>query len=167
MSVPLRWQESYEPEPSPLRLRPRRTARRAGNFRALVALAFCALLCGLTAGGVRYALALHTPSGLRLLPVTSSGGPLSLSGTSAERQLGYATIVGNVSNHGNAALSKIEAVVELLDSNGLPLHMESSLIAFDPLNAGESSPFRVELQDEPRAVSYRVRFKALLGPRLD
>src|SRR5581483_9919082 len=84
-----------------------------------------------------------------------------------ERRLGFVTVTGDVRNQSARSQSRVEAVVELLDSRNHTLQMESSLIAFDPLAAGESAPFRVELADDPHAVAYRVHFKRLMGPRLD
>ncbi|HZP81136.1 MAG TPA: FxLYD domain-containing protein [Chthonomonadaceae bacterium] len=169
MSVPMRWEtpvETAAPERAPAPLR-RRRVRRARRLRALLGLMGSAAILALGAAGVR-SLALGTrPAELRLLAAAPSSQQVRLGGAKVERRLGFVTVTGDVRNQSARSQSRVEAVVELLDSRNHTLQMESSLIAFDPLAAGESAPFRVELADDPHAVAYRVHFKRLMGPRLD
>ncbi len=169
MSVPMRW-ERMEPAsppvaPSPLR---RRKPRRRRALRVAVLLFGSLGMFGLAAVGVRsLALSIGAPPTLTLARFAPSGGQVALVGAQAERRLGFVTVTGNVVNHSHNAQPRVEAVVELLDPQNQTVQMESSLLPFDPLDKGESAPFRVELTDDTRAVAYRVRFKQFLGSRLD
>jgi hypothetical protein len=110
---------------------------------------------------------MRAASGLHLIASPSPKGRVALGSATVERRLGYVTVTGAVVNCSARSLSRIEAVVELLDRQNRPLQLESGLVTFDPLPKGESSPFRVELPDNARAVAYRVRFKQLLGAALN
>jgi hypothetical protein len=126
-----------------------------------------AAILALGAAGVRSLALGAKPAELRLRTAAPSSQQVRLGSAKAERRLGFVTVTGDVKNRSAKSQSRVEAVVELLDSRNHTLQMESSLIAFDPLAAGESAPFRVELADDPNAVAYRLHFKRLLGPRLD
>ncbi|HLV80469.1 MAG TPA: FxLYD domain-containing protein [Chthonomonadaceae bacterium] len=171
MSLPLR-QQDWE---APLRLSApkRRQHRRAIGYRKRVRAALALLagvcICGFAAWGWQAVRALEAASSLRLAAAVTPGAParVGLVSASAERRLGFVTITGSVANHATRTLRDVEAVAELLDSHGRTIGLESALIAFDPLPAGQPSPFRVEMVDNARAVAYRVRFRQISGSALD
>jgi len=169
MSVPMRWEHCAVPEPSPEPPRLRRRASRRSRLSYLVAGgALCAVLGGLAAVGAQSAWnAVRVNNDLQLITAQPSNGPAALGSAAVERRLGFVTVTGSVSNRSGHSLSQVEAVVELLDKQNRPLQLESGLIAFDPLPAGTSSSFRVELLDNVQAVAYRVRFKKLMGASLN
>ncbi|HZT42981.1 MAG TPA: FxLYD domain-containing protein [Chthonomonadaceae bacterium] len=169
MSLPLR-QEDWE---APLRLSaPKRLRhKRAVGYRKRVRIALTLLLglcvCSFAAWGWHAVRAMESASSLHLVAAAFPKARVGLVSASAERRLGFVTITGSVTNHAARSLSNVEAVAELLDSRGRTIGMESAMIAFDPLPAGEPSPFRVEMMDNTRAVAYRVRFRQISGSALN
>jgi hypothetical protein len=168
----MRWEHGSEPEaPSALpgtSLRRRRASRRSRLVRLTLCGALCSVLGGLTVVGTQSALnAARAAAGLHLVASSAPKGKVALGSATVERRLGYVTVTGDVVNRSARSLTRIEAVVELLDKQNRPLQLESGLITFDPLPRGESSPFRVELPDNVRAVAFRVRFRQLLGAALN
>jgi hypothetical protein len=171
MSLPLRWEPNEAPgAPYVLPSRPlrRRVSRRSRALRALVRLMACLGVGSLAVVGAGSVLhSVHPAPTLKLVLSASQQGRVVLDTASVDRRLGFVTITGSVSSHTSRPLSKVEAVVELLDAANRPVQVESGLIAFDPLLPGQASPFRVEVNDNTQAVTYRVRFKELLGPALN
>lgn len=171
MSMPMRWDHAVAPEASghseaPLRRRRARKNRRP--LRLMLAFVCCAIVGGTAVVGAQALFRAFQPvPALRLLKSETPGTSVALSSAGVERSVGFASVTGNVENRTAKPLVNVEAVVELLDAQNKTLRVESALLAFDPLPAGVSSPFRVELMDDSRAVAYRVRFKKLLGPSLD
>ncbi|HZO91878.1 MAG TPA: FxLYD domain-containing protein [Chthonomonadaceae bacterium] len=169
MSVPMRWEVNVAPEmPAVSPARRRRRARRVRPLRVAFVLCLGAVLCGMVAAGVRnVALGVAATPALRLISGAPAAGQVALTGATAERKLGFVTVTGNVTNRSPRALNRVEAVVELLNARNQTVRVESGLVAFDPLEKGETAPFRVDLMDTAGAAAYRVRFRQLLGPRLD
>ncbi len=171
MSLPMRWESQQEESPAapPMRThRPlrRREARRAKMMRAGVGLIAVLAVCGLA--GVGAARVSGSARGTEdLKPVTSAAGPLALGKTSVERRLGFVTVTGSATNCLARPLHQVEAVVELLDAHKQTVQVESALVAFGNVPARDTTPFRVELNDNARAVAYRVRFKPLFGGSFD
>jgi hypothetical protein len=169
MSVPMRWERRIEPisPPAAPPLR-RRKPRRARVLRTALIWIGCLGLLGSVAVGVHsMAFNASAPSLLRLARVAPSRGQVVMGAAQAERRLGFVTVTGSVTNRSRSAQPRVEAVVELLDRRNQTVQVESSLLDFDPLGVGDSAPFRVELPDDTHAVAYRIRFRRLLGPRLD
>jgi hypothetical protein len=166
----MRWEKPVEPvapqqAPSPLR---RRRTRRAKGVRLLLSLVGCVAIVALAGAGVRsLALGEGRADALHLAVTAPTSGQVTLLGAKTERRLGFVTVTGSVANRSAHAQSHVEAVVELLDAHNRTLQLESSLVSFDPLDKGETAPFRVELADDSHAVGYRIHFRQLLGPRLD
>ena len=98
--------------------------------------------------------ALLQPSELQLVGYTGLSSPFA--GTFAKRDAGFITVTGVAQTSVN---QECEAVVELLNSHNQVVGLDSSL-----LNSGATStPFRVDVQDEPTATSYRLRLRSLSG----
>lgn len=97
-------------------------------------------------------------------PVRSPSAPrLFVQGTHVEREFGYVTVLGEVSNISAHALKSLEVVVEFFDASGALRRVETALIELPTLPAGQASPFRVQTRDEPDLTAYRIRFRHLLG----
>ena len=172
MSVPLRWQEPVEfqePIAAPT-LSPRpRARRRAKPLRTLAMMsALCLAMSACTALGVRIGSAnTASSSTLRLVSTPSANGRVLLANANVERRLGFVTVTGSVFNRSRQKLSNVEAVVELLDSHNRTVQVESALIAFDPLPAGQAAPFKVEMPDNTNAVAFRTAVRTMFGSSLD
>ncbi len=105
-----------------------------------------------------------------LLPLSKSPGVLqkvSLRSAIAERQHGYIALKGELQNQTNHRLKNVEAVVELLNAEGTPLHAESVLITQSALSAHGHSTFEAVVQDVPGTTSYRIQFRHLMGSMLN
>jgi hypothetical protein len=172
MSVPLRWQEpeiTQKPIHTPQIPLRRRPSRRIQRMRVALAVgATCLLMGACTALGIRIGSAsVNSTQGLRLVSAPSSSGRVTLTNATLERRLGFVTVTGNVFSRAKNAVPNVEATVELLDSKNHTVQMQSALIAYDPLPPGQAAPFRVEMQDDVRAVGYRVRFRGMFRGPLD
>lgn len=172
MSVPLRWQEpeiTQEPIHAPRIPLRRRPSRRTKRMRVTLAVgAACLLMGACTALGIRIGSAsVNNAQGLHLVSAPSSSGRVTLTNATLERHLGFVTVTGNVFSRAKNAVPNVEATVELLDSKNQTVQMGAALIAYDPLPAGQSAPFRVEMLDDARAVGYRVRFRGMFRGPLD
>jgi hypothetical protein len=168
MSVPLRIDSDYVSVSVPYTPERLHTSRRVSSGRAkpLYAVISLLLLAAGTLAGVFVSSASRS-AGLRLDSSAAPGASVALSAASVDRNLGFATVTGTATNFSGRPLQDVEAEVELLDASGRPLHFEAAMIAFSRLDRGAASPFSVTMQDDARAVSYRVHFRQLLGARLD
>lgn len=166
----------WEPVPlqeSPVELpggqfRRRRITRRGKALRratwAVLKVSVC-LLAVVGAGSVLRATQ-PTPA-LVLETPTVVNGQAALGSASVERRLGFVTVTGTAVSRAKRPLTNVEAVVELLDAKKQTIQVESALTTFSPLQPGGTTPFRVEIPDDSRVVSYRIRFKQLLGASLN
>lgn len=171
MSMPLRQESWAPPEPSnapAVTARRRRVAARRKRLRTLLGVALCIGTCGVAAAaGWNVYHQLNSVSTLSLITSAGAQGRVTLNAVTAERRLGFVTVTGSVVSRSSSPLHNVEAVVELLNARQETVGMESSLVAFDPVTAGEKVPFRVELVDSARVVAFRVRFRQLSGTALD
>jgi hypothetical protein len=167
MNAPLRIDEDFLAGPLPYLEVPQHSARPARRraYPALVPLVL--LLATAAAAAASYHIVTLRNDGLRLEQSAAPGASVRLDGAGVERSFGFATVTGSATNVGALPLEDVEAVVELLDASGRTLRLEAGLIAYSRLEGGAESPFTVTMPDEPRAVSYRVHFRKLLGDRLD
>ena len=88
---------------------------------------------------------------------------LQLLSQSDERAWGYITVTGQVKNTSDIALDNVTAAVSYYDSGGKFVKSDTALIAYDPILAGQTSPFEVVTSDNPAITGYRVDFEFLLG----
>jgi hypothetical protein len=91
---------------------------------------------------------------------------IGLRGLSVERQYGFLTVRGEAANLTKNRLLHTEAIVELFDSSGKLLNVETALLELPNLQSGEESPFTVQTADNADVVTYRVRFRQMAGPTL-
>jgi hypothetical protein len=134
----------------------------------LSALAACASILSLAVIGAGSLLrSWRAEPSLRLAASEAPGRQILLLTANADRRLGFVSITGSVLSREARPLSKVEAVVELLDKEQTPLRLESALLSGDLRPKADPTPFRVDLPDDPRAVAYRIRFKQLTGAFLN
>jgi len=171
MSVPLRWQEpdiTQEPIHTPQMPLRRRSSRRLQRMRVTLVLgATCLLMGACTALGIRIGSAsVNSAQGLHLVPTPSSSGRVTLTNATLDRRLGFVTVTGNVFSRAKSAIPNVEATVELLDSKNHTVQIQPAMVA-GSLPAGQSTPFRVEMLDDARAVGYRIHFRGMFRGPLD
>ena len=76
---------------------------------------------------------------------------------------GYAKAEGQVKNISGRKLKNVEALVIWFDNNGNMITSDSSLIEYNPIMPGQTSPFSVMEQYNPAMTKARVEFKYLFG----
>jgi len=91
---------------------------------------------------------------------------LELIATTYAREYDYITVEGQVKNISGVNLESIEAVVQYYDDNDNFVKSDSALIDYNPILAGQTSPFSVITTDNPAIKRYSVTFKYLFGGTL-
>lgn len=168
MSLPMRWEDPEVVESIPVpAMKPIRRAglSRRQRLRAICGFITLSAVCGLAVIGANSVVNALRPAAELHLAASSVGAGVkaTLASASVERKLGFVTVSGTVLSRYGQAMPRVEAVVELLDAQNRTVQVDSGMVAFDPLPAGEAAPFRVEITDVPQAVGYRVRFRQLDG----
>ncbi|CEK15956.1 hypothetical protein [Chthonomonas calidirosea] len=100
-------------------------------------------------------------------PSTTPNASVRLCTAEAKRQEGFVSVTGSFQNLTPYPLHHVQAVVELLDSKGLPLDVETAPIVLDPVLPYQKAPFHIIVEDSRYAVSCRIRFRTPFGPMLD
>ncbi|HLI49441.1 MAG TPA: hypothetical protein VKV18_12230 [Chthonomonas sp.] len=162
------WAENSPVQPQPLPKSP--APRRPKLHRPLRLLVFgFTLLVAIEAGVVLdQKLFQPHPSALPLsVPSTGPNASVRLCTAEAKRQEGFVSVKGSLQNLSSRPLRHVQAVVELLNSKGLPLDVETAPIVLDPVLPHQNAPFHIVVEDSPQATSCRIRFRTLLGPMLD
>lgn len=88
---------------------------------------------------------------------------LELESFNTYKKSGFAHISGMVKNITEKKLESIQAVGEFFDKNGDFVKSDTALIEYNPILAGQSSPFEVLTSDNPAIVTGRVQFKRFFG----
>jgi hypothetical protein len=168
MSVPLRIEHiSVDERDVPRPLRHRRVSRRMRRLAGFGAISALLSVLGLAGVGALTLLnCITSTSNLQLVGSGSTGALHAVAG-SAHRSYGYVTVSGSVSNTGSHRTSNVEAVVELIDSQNRTVQLDKSTVAVAGGQPGDTSPFRVIVQDDPSAVGYRLSFKHPDGRAID
>lgn len=78
----------------------------------------------------------------------------------------YCYVEGQVKNTTSEALGNVEAVVTWYDSKGGFVTTSEALIAYNPLLAGQTSPFKVMTSTNPEMKKFNVSFKDLMGGQI-
>lgn len=92
------------------------------------------------------------------------GAPaLSFNATRCEQDSGYMIAEGTVTNNTTEALKDVAAVVSFNDASGKLVTSEDSLIEYNPILAGQTSPFKVMATYNPAMATCSVSFKELMG----
>lgn len=89
---------------------------------------------------------------------------LALVSASCNRQsFGYIKCSGFVRNLTDTPLRNVEAVVTSYDASVTPVSSDDALISYNPVLAGQESPWEVITTDNPAYAKWSVNFKDLLG----
>ncbi|MBI2865706.1 MAG: hypothetical protein HYX94_14250 [Chloroflexi bacterium] len=90
--------------------------------------------------------------------------------SSGLKSYGFVTVEGQVKNVRGASLRNVESLVQWYTNSGQFVKSDSALIEYNPILAGQTSPFTVISTDNPAMTKYSVSFKELIGgqiPTLD
>jgi hypothetical protein len=79
------------------------------------------------------------------------------------REYDYITVTGEVKNIGNEPLKDVEAVTTFYDANGNFVDTSSALIEYNPILAGQTSPFKTIHTDNPAFKHFNTKFQFLMG----
>ena len=115
-------------------------------------------------------LALPTPTPAPSARPDRSRYQLELLAVSGSWQYGYATVEGQVKNISGKSLQNVAAVAEWYIADGQFITSDTALIEYNPVLAGQSSPFKVISTHNLAISKYRISFKSLFGgqiPTLD
>ncbi len=88
---------------------------------------------------------------------------LELLSETGERGYGYVTISGMVKNISGQPIKNVEAVAMFADEHDNFITSGEALIDYNPILAGQSSPFKAMTTDNPAIKHWKVEFKDLLG----
>ena len=101
----------------------------------------------------------------RTLPDTSleAGPQLELVGYSWRIEYGYAILEGQVTNISSDALRNVTALASFYDADNGFITSADSLIDYNPILPGQTSPFKVSATSNPTMKKARVVFKELAG----
>jgi hypothetical protein len=91
---------------------------------------------------------------------------LELDGNTGERGYGYITISGQVKNISGSPMKDVEAVATFVDKAGNFVTSDDALIDYNPILAGQTSPFKVMQTENPAITSWKVSFKSLFGSEI-
>jgi hypothetical protein len=80
-----------------------------------------------------------------------------------DREYDFMTVHGLVKNISSEKLENVEAVVEFYEADGSFVKSEDSLIKYNPILPGQTSPFEVGSSDNPAIKRFKVTFKDLMG----
>ena len=131
----------------------------------------CAIVVGLIAlavisgalvnssGQIRNVIASVSPQAAN----ANSTPRLALLSSSCKTEFGYDTCSGEVKNISSESIKNVTAVTTWRDSAGAAQRTDSALIEFNPILAGQTSPFKTIGSTNPGLTKADVRFKELLG----
>lgn len=77
--------------------------------------------------------------------------------------IGYSECEGFVKNISNQTLEDIQVVIEWVDDGGTPRSSDDALIDYNPLLAGQESPWSTVGDYNPALTHFRVRFTEFFG----
>ncbi len=88
---------------------------------------------------------------------------LALISAACNHEYGFIVCEGFVENISGGAMESIEAVALFFDATGTPITSDSALIDYDPLLAGQQSPFSIYGTYNPAITKWRIEFKEFFG----
>jgi hypothetical protein len=97
-----------------------------------------------------------TPATTKRLALLSSRGYESEGG-------GYHIVEGQVQNISNEPLKNVMAVATWYDEGGHFIKSDDAMIEYNPILAGQTSPFKTMSSSNPAMAKYTVQFKVLFG----
>lgn len=96
-----------------------------------------------------------------------STAKLALLSFSCETKSGFNTCTGEVKNITDKTLKNVTAVASWRDGAGALQRTDEALIDFNPILAGQTSPFTTIGTSNPALTRANVSFKELLGGKID
>jgi len=96
-------------------------------------------------------------------PTVPEQPPLELVKFAWRTEYGYAILEGQVKNISSQPLRDVTAVASFYDANGGFITSADTLIAYNPVLPGQTSPFKVMATENPAMHKAGVQFKELLG----
>lgn len=89
--------------------------------------------------------------------------PLEVQSWRCDKEHGYAYVRGEVKNVSNRKLEHVEAVGTFRTKSGELVKSSDSLIDYNPIMPGQTSPFSTGTSDNPQMERCELGFKFLLG----
>lgn len=80
-----------------------------------------------------------------------------------DREYTFITVSGEVKNISGASIKNVTSVVSYYTASGELVKTADALIEYNPVLAGQTSPFKVMTTDNPAITKYSVSFKYLMG----
>jgi hypothetical protein len=96
-------------------------------------------------------------------PPVTTGPQLELVKYAWHIEYGYAILEGQVRNISSEPLKNVAAVASFYDLDGGFITSSDTLIDYNPVLPGQTSPFKVMATQNPTMKKARVEFKELLG----
>ncbi len=96
-------------------------------------------------------------------PAVAKADQLELLSYKCTTEYGYFTISGQVKNISSESLKNVTAVGTTYTSDGQFINSDSALTEYNPILAGQTSPFKVMMTLNPAMKKCDVSFKELLG----
>ncbi len=95
--------------------------------------------------------------------VQSDEPKLELKAFNCEYDSNFYTISGQVKNISDTSLKNVEALGQTFTMDGQYVNSEDSLIDYNPILPGQTSPFKVMMTMNPEMKRCKVSFKFLMG----
>lgn len=108
-------------------------------------------------------LGMPTPTPAPTPTIDRSRYKLELLASNGTSQYGFATVEGQVKNISGSSLKSVMVVVEWATADGQFVKSDDSLVEYDPILAGQVSPFKSITSHNPAMQKYRISFKQLFG----
>ncbi len=96
-------------------------------------------------------------------PAVAKADQLELLSYKCTTEYGFFTISGQVKNISSESLKNVTAVGTTYTSDGQFINSDSALTEYNPILAGQTSPFKVMMTLNPAMKKCDVSFKELLG----
>ncbi len=138
---------------------PTSTVRPTRTSEEIEATATSAAAASAEAGARRRETAIARP------PITPRPSPykLALVSASCTYRSNFVTCEGFVKNISSLALENVEVVINWYDTNDIPRSSQDALIEYDPILAGQTSPWSSIGRYNPALTGFRVEFKEFFG----
>lgn len=94
---------------------------------------------------------------------TPNQPPLKLLSSRGEIEYDYVTVTGEVQNTSDEKLDDVWVVVNQYGADGQLINSESSVIEYQPLMPGQTSPFKSMMRHNPLMKTYTIGFKHFIG----
>jgi hypothetical protein len=99
-------------------------------------------------------------------PSAVSVPPLQLLSVTCAVEHGYGYVRGEVKNVSNSAIKGLMVVGEFRQADGTLIKTADSVVDYDPLMPGQSSPFEALTPHNPLATKCQIGFKTFWGPEI-